>query len=353
MPWRGQPSPATGVRGVPEGTAAPDRLARLLHVLPAAARAEGALLSDLARELGTTPSRVAEDLEEVTTREAYHPGGWPDDMLILLEADRVRVLHAAIDRPIRLSSLETFCLSLALRGAVAEARLPEGDARVALLRRAERHLAQHPEGTSGRGARKRDEDAPAEPSIAVDEAEGGDPEGVRRTLLEASRQRRPCIIHYVKAGAHDGELRRIQPWAIVAAEGHWYALGHCERAEGTRAFRLDRILAADTADGTFEVPEDFDPHDHLEGRRMYRSGTATQLRVRYGPRIARWVRERAERDGDDWDAEADGGVLVTHSLADPGWALGHALQYGPDAEIVEPEALRARCRAVLEGLGGS
>jgi len=175
---------------------------------------------------------------------------------------------------------------------------------------------------------------------------------VRRTLLEASRERRPCIIHYVKAGAADGELRRIHPWAIVAAEGHWYALGHCEKADGTRAFRLDRILAVDTADGTFAVPEDFDPHDHLEGRRLYRSDTGGTLRVRYGPRVARWVRERAEHDRDDWDTEADGGVLVSHPLADPGWALRHALQYGADAEIVQPEALRARCRAVLEGLAG-
>ena len=40
-------------------------------------------------------------------------------------------------------------------------------------------------------------------------------------------------------------------------------------------------------------------------------------------------------------------MTLEHPLADPHWALRHVLQYGPDAEVLEPAAVR---EAVVEGL---
>jgi predicted DNA-binding transcriptional regulator YafY len=70
------------------------------------------------------------------------------------------------------------------------------------------------------------------------------------------------------------------------------------------------------------------------------------LRIRYSPRVARWI---AEREGVPCDA--DGGLEVAYPLADDGWAVRHVLQYGPDAVIVAPDAVRARVLALLETLG--
>ena len=85
-----------------EGSGTADRLERLLYVLPAASRKQGASLEELADALGTTGKRIMQDLEQVTARAYYHPGGWPDDVSILIEPDRVRVMHAAgFERPIR------------------------------------------------------------------------------------------------------------------------------------------------------------------------------------------------------------------------------------------------------------
>jgi predicted DNA-binding transcriptional regulator YafY len=39
-------------------------------------------------------------------------------------------------------------------------------------------------------------------------------------------------------------------------------------------------------------------------------------------------------------------------VADPHWVIGHALQYGAEAEILEPEDLRALVREVARGLAG-
>ena len=59
------------------------------------------------------------------------------------------------------------------------------------------------------------------------------------------------------------------------------------------------------------------------------------MTVRYSPRIARWIAEREEGDLAD-----DGSFVVKHPLADTDWAVRHVLQYGPEAEVVEPAAVR-------------
>jgi len=54
------------------------------------------------------------------------------------------------------------------------------------------------------------------------------------------------------------------------------------------------------------------------------------------------------------DVEADGSYVVEHPLADVDWALRHVLQYGSEAEILEPatvrRAVRDRLRSMLDAL---
>ena len=87
---------------------------------------------------------------------------------------------------------------MALRGTVAAAYLDDAAGPELLLARAEVHLGQG-EWT--------EEEAP---SVAAPHR-APDPEGIRETLSTAARERRPCAIHYVKAGADDGSVRVIHP----------------------------------------------------------------------------------------------------------------------------------------------
>lgn len=97
-------------------------------------------------------------------------------------------------------------------------------------------------------------------------------------------------------------------------------------------------------DERFEVPAGFDPACHLAGGRAFRTGPETPVaRVRYRPPAAAWAAERwpeAERG-------SDGSVTVCHLAADPDWVVSHVLQYGPDAELLSPDELRARVQARL------
>ncbi len=343
-----------------DGRTADARLQRLLHILPAAMRDGGAGIEELADALDTSMERILEDIGELTSRVYYRPGGWPDDVQILLESDRVRVVRAAgFERPVRFSREETLCLAMALRGTVASAHVTDADARLALLRRAEAHLGQPAGARAGKaGVPTTAAATTTTGTAAAIRMPDRDPdlEGIRETLIVAARERRACALWYVKAGASEGSVRVVHPYAIAYAEGAWYAVSHCTVEEEIRVFRLDRVLAADFADGTFDVPDNFRIDDFVQGGRVYdmREGReAGEVRVRYSARIARWVRERSEWESERLEDREDGSVLVRHDVADPHWAVGHALSYGAEAEVVEPAVIRAMVRDAARGLAGS
>jgi predicted DNA-binding transcriptional regulator YafY len=57
--------------------------------------------------------------------------------------------------------------------------------------------------------------------------------------------------------------------------------------------------------------------------------------VRYSPKIAAWIREKGACE----DLE-DGSVAVRFPVVDPGWVVRHVLQYGAEAEVLEPASVR-------------
>ena len=312
--------------------AAGDRFGRILRVLPFAARDEGASVSELAEMLGVPPARVLRDVEEVADRAYYLPPEQANDTQILIEGDRVTVLArtCAFRRPPRLSAREALALGVGLRALALDTAPERRDRLFVLAERLERELTL-------RSA------ADTEPHIAL---AFGPPErsAVHACLRDAARERRAVRIQYLKTGATAPEPRSVHPYALVFAERWWYALAHCCTQAEVRRFRLDRVLSAELLAERFELPAGWDPHAHVQGGRAFMADEPTEVRVRYAPRIARWIREREPGA----ESLSDGGVTVRHTVADPRWIVAHVLQYGPDAEVLNPPEVRDMVAASVE-----
>lgn len=312
------------------------QLQRLLYILPAA-QGEGVSIDALATRLDAEPRQILRDIEEVTTREFYHPAGAGEDIQVVIGADRVRVwTKGELRRPVRLTPREALALGLGLRSLAAEH--VEGERRKAILAtaaRLERELASAPveELTRGFGV-----SAPA-----------GSTSGFRERFTEAIRARRPCRIDYVKPGDPEPEPRVIEPYVLALGSHSWYVIAHCRRAGAVRVFRLDRVLEMSPLDGAFEVPKDFDPRAYHEEGRVYRAEEEREVVVRYTPRVARWMREHGEVE-----EREDGSVVVLHRVADPHWLVRHVLRFGPDAEVIDPPEIREMVReAAARAVPGS
>ena len=349
------------------------QLERLLWLIPAASGKDGSPIAELAASMNASVDDIMRDVETLTARAFYHRAG-NDNLQVLVDEERLKIFTGEeLRRPAKLTVREALALGIGLRAGALKHGGRRAGRMLNLARRLEQEL----------GA------ADVSELDRVHEVDlGADPEGVRPVLEEAARDRRVVDIDYLKAGAPAPERRSVKPYALVHAEGAWYVVGEAvgggaatsansavgggpavggspvggsAAAAGAaspddwrpriRAFRVDRILAALLRDERFDVPAGFDVEEHLTGARVYRPNADVEeieVDVRYGPAVARWIRERLEGDR-SWAARTrdldDGSIEVTHRVADLRWLVEHVLQYGPDARVLAPDAAR---RAVAE-----
>ncbi len=168
-------------------------------------------------------------------------------------------------------------------------------------------------------------------------------EGVSRVLALARRardERRKLDLLYCGSTAEPAR-RVVHPHQVVQDSGVWYIIAWCERARAVRHFRAERVLSAEL------LSEPFDPKPAIkpvqQRKDLLDAPAATTATVAFSPRIARWQRERYP----DGQERPDGWYLIQLPVADPRWLARDLLQYGAEAEVLEPEGMREFIRTMV------
>lgn len=307
---------------------AASQLRRILHLVPRLADGEEHSLDSIAEMLGVDVATVRSDLRSLVDRYQA-PGGFVEAVQVYLEADRVSLVSNHFLRPMRLTTQELCALELGL-AMLATERPDERSAIDNARERLRKLITKLPATPSASDSYH------ASVGASIDAAHLA---AVRRAL----RRRQKLYITYRGGAASEAEGRIVAPYAMVAAKGMFYAVAFCERSEGLRIFRLDRVEGAEVMPDRFEIPATFSLDHVLQEGRAFQVQPTESLRIRYSPRIARWIAEREQVPLD-----RDGSVTVTHPLADLAWAVRHVLQYGPDAEVLEPAEVRGLVERRLE-----
>jgi predicted DNA-binding transcriptional regulator YafY len=345
---------------------AAEQLLRLVHLIPLAARPGGLRVAEAAAMHGVDEGQIEKDFRRLSDRSWYLPPGRTDDFQIFFMGERI-VIEAppAFTRPPRLTLDELFACAVALRSA----GLDDAE-RAALCGEIEAALV----GALGEAGGAQTSTSPdvSDPPVEV----ALHPAGADELAGAVSRGivlRRRLRFGYVKPDAEAPEVRAVEPWFVVHAEGDAYLVAHDTARGAPRIFRHDRMLGVQVLDeacteavalepadvvhqGVVRLVADEPPHARgADGRSASGSAGGGEgagpadgrelrwARVRYSPGVARWVRERW--DGDDG---ADGSYTVRHRLLTEEWLVRHVLAHGAEAEVVEPAELRAR---VVEAVG--
>lgn len=162
------------------------------------------------------------------------------------------------------------------------------------------------------------------------------------TIRRAIRERKALVIEYAGEGERDVRSRTIQPHQLAESGVRTYVVAWVEDVGAWRHFRLDRIVAMTLRDTHFIPREDFrpltDPRDVFSSSE--RGDTVT---VRFRPEVAPWVREFFA----EHEAQADGSVLVRFSASSKEWLTRRVLEFGADAEVVEPAQYREAVRRAI------
>src|SRR4029450_6484701 len=100
--------------------------------------------------------------------------------------------------------------------------------------------------------------------VSVD-LEGDPAETTSRTeLARAAATGHRVEIEYWSASRGELTRRKVDPWLVFSASGHWYLSGWCHKAVAERLFRVDRVVSVRPTDEPFERPAGFDPAAHRE-----------------------------------------------------------------------------------------
>lgn len=306
------------------------QLKRLLTLIPRLADGEEHPVADVATIVGVTPDQLIGDLQALVDRFDA-PGGFVDGVQIYQDGKNVSVVTQHFLRPMRLTMSELCALELGLAIVRSERTAEEAGPADRALERLREVITQVPGDDRIAGVR----DASLGGAGIAPEHLG--------VFRQAVRARRKVRLQYKKGGDAKPESRTICPYTVMFSSGMWYVVAHCERAEALRVFRLDRVVRAEADEAPYDVPKDFSVDRVLEQAKAFiKDQPVETLRVRYSPRIARWI---AEREGKT--LSADGSLEIEHPLADRAWAVRHVLQYGAEAEILAPADVREMVKQML------
>ncbi len=102
-----------------------------------------------------------------------------------------------------------------------------------------------------------------EASIAVAPAPAALTEGTLVALLGQAAGAGQCVRLRYRPEQGEASERTVDPYGVAHWSRAWYLVGHCHLRDGTRLFRLDRVVAAVPLTETFAPPAHFDAYDYV------------------------------------------------------------------------------------------
>lgn len=304
------------------------QLRRILNIIPQLAEDREIPLREVASKVGVSADVLLKDLKSLTER--FDSGGFSEGLSLFIEEECVSLNSNHFRRPMRLTRSELRALELGL--AVLRAELPPDE--------------RSPIDSARRQIQNVVVQVPGE-SISEDSSyfvnSGTDGSEVLPVLRSAHAKHRQVRMRYRKGDSDEISERIVCPYSFVIANGRWYVIGYCNRSEGIRVFRLDRITDAATVDAEYSIPDSFKVAEFTAHGRAFSGSHDRTMTVRYSAKIADWIAEREEGT-----KNKDGSLVVIHPLADVEWAVRHLLQYGPEAEVLEPAEVRTAMISILD-----
>jgi len=174
-----------------------------------------------------------------------------------------------------------------------------------------------------------------------------DPE-MFRALIDALLQRRAASIRYRSLSGGRTSDRVVEPYRLYNLGGSWYMAARDQGRRQVRDFALPRVEDVHVLDERYQIPEAWTFERYMRGSfRIEKGGTPTLVQIRFAPRQAPWIREKTWHPTAKIRDTRDGGCLLTMRVSGLGEVKSWVLQFGAEAEVLKPHALRLAVRREL------
>jgi predicted DNA-binding transcriptional regulator YafY len=165
-------------------------------------------------------------------------------------------------------------------------------------------------------------------------------------LLEATLQQRRVTMRYDSFSSNREKAYVLEPYRLVFGQGSLYVIGFVPEYGAVRTFAVDRIAQVSLMEERFEPLEL--PEDAFAHSLGVTQGTPEKIQVRFGQKIARYVRERVWHPSQTIADAADGSIELTLNVVND-WALkSWILGFGGLATVTFPSSLAEEILRELE-----
>ena len=175
------------------------------------------------------------------------------------------------------------------------------------------------------------------------------PESIFRNAAEATLRGLRLKTDYTSRSREQTQNRKISPQRLLHYRSNWYLLGWCHEAEALRLFSLDRMSAPSvTSDEAIECPPETIDAEFSASFGIFTGEADQTAHLCFSPRAARWSAEETWHSDQKGRWEDDGYFHLYVPYADSTELVMEVLRYGPEVEVMAPEALRQEVADQIE-----
>ena len=168
----------------------------------------------------------------------------------------------------------------------------------------------------------------------------GDKEDIIDQLTEAMLQCKTCVVRYRSFADDEVKAYRIEPLHFFENQGGLYLFINVPRYNDIRILAVERIQELSITDDAFVYPKDFNPEERLESAFDVTMDDEKTFKIWFDQSQARYIKERKWSPKQEIKDQDDGSIILIMTTSGLGDVMRWVMQYGSDAEVLEPEELR-------------
>ena len=169
------------------------------------------------------------------------------------------------------------------------------------------------------------------------------------SLLQALIKQNPIVIEYKKPYASEIKDYRIDPLTMMIYRQGLYIIGRNKEWKSPHFFAVERIQSCKRiTDQEFEYPREYSPEELCGGSFGIFVDEEVDVIIRFSPRVPHeYIEFRRWHKSQETRVLADGGLELKMRIKGTQELFPWVMGFGRDAELVEPESLRARIKKEL------
>jgi len=176
-------------------------------------------------------------------------------------------------------------------------------------------------------------------------------ERIIEQLFRAMLSTRCCTVTYHAFSTDSVKTYQIEPLQFFEHHGGLYLFARVSKYGDIRILAIERLQKIEVMAETFPWPEGFQAESYLKSAFGLTLDDEIEVTIRFSPDQAKYIRERKWAAEQKLTTAKDGSVILW--MRTSGWydIKRWVLSFGVEAEVLEPEALRAEMKWEITKMG--